>query len=422
MDAELGLEKYDYIICHGVFSWVPKPVQDRILALCAESLDAEGIAYVSYNTRPGWNMRGTIRDMMRYHTANLSDPETKIEQARAVLEFFADSIPANGNAYGMLLKSELTQLRKQADGYMFHDHLEDVNDPIYFHEFMTRARAAGLDYLGEADLGVMWHGNLPPKTAEVLRGAESNVVKMEQYMDFLRNRMFRRTLLCHSGLKIHRNLSVPGLAGRFLAANLMLLDSASELKSNVSVRFQIGQRNIISTAAPVTKVALHRLATLWPKSIRFEDLAQHAVSAVDPGVDAHNCQQSPFFTVLGNYLLTCCASDQIEISVHPSRFTIDVSAYPQASQLARQQARAGNIVTNLRHELVQLENADLHLLKMLDGSQSHDDLVAELERLAASGSLAVHGPKQGEFSLRSSLKQAVNDALERIARRALLTK
>jgi len=420
MDLELGAEKYDYIICHGVFSWVPKPVQDRILALCVESLEAEGIAYISYNTRPGWNMRSTIRDMMRYHTANLSDPETQIEQARAILEFFADSIPTDGNAYGMLLKSELTQLRKQADGYMFHDHLEDVNEPIYFHEFMTRARAAGLDYLGEADLGVMWLGNLAPKTAEVLRGAASNVVKIEQYMDFLRNRMFRRTLLCHAGVKVHRNLSVSGLEHRYLAANLKLLDSPTELKTTSPVRFQHRQQNIISTAAPVTKLALHQLATCWPQSIRFEELARTAVTAIDPQAGADSFQRSPSFTILGNDLLTCCASDQIEISVNPSRFTISVSEYPQASRLACLQATSGNVVTNLRHELVQLDSVDLHLLRLLDGNHSPRDLVAELERLAASGNLTVHAAKQTPGSLRSSLAQAVEDSLERIARRALL--
>lgn len=419
-NVAFGDQKFDYIICHGVFSWVPPLVQDKILELCQRALDPNGVAYISYNTRPGWNMRGTIRDMMRYHTATLSDPQTRIDQARAVLEFFANSVPSDGNAYGMLLKSELTTLQKQADAYMFHDHLEDVNDPIYFHEFMSRARAAGLDYLGEADLGVMWLGNLNPKTAEVLQGAANNVVKMEQYMDFLRNRMFRRTLLCHAGVKIQRNLSVRGLEGRYFAANLKLLDSEAELKSAAVVRFQHGRQNIISTAAPVTKVALQTLATLWPQSIRFEDLVKKAVTEVDPAVVLPNLQLSPHFVTLGNDLLTCCASDQIEISVCPSRFTTAISDHPQASPLARLQAKSGNTLTNLRHELVQLEGVDLYLLQLLDGQHSRDQLVAELETLAASGKLTVSRSPQSDLPLRRSLERAVDEMLGRIAGRALL--
>ena len=43
---------FDYIVCHGVYSWVPDDVQDRILAVCARNLVPEGIGYVSYNACP----------------------------------------------------------------------------------------------------------------------------------------------------------------------------------------------------------------------------------------------------------------------------------------------------------------------------------------------------------------------------------
>ena len=54
--TELGEKDgiFDYIICHGVFSWVPPPVQDKILELCTRNLAPQGVAYVSYNTYPGW--------------------------------------------------------------------------------------------------------------------------------------------------------------------------------------------------------------------------------------------------------------------------------------------------------------------------------------------------------------------------------
>jgi SAM-dependent methyltransferase len=57
MDVDRRLGNFDYIICHGVYSWVPEPVRDKILAICAESLAPDGIAYVSYNTYPGWRAR-----------------------------------------------------------------------------------------------------------------------------------------------------------------------------------------------------------------------------------------------------------------------------------------------------------------------------------------------------------------------------
>ena len=423
MDFDPGAEKFDYIICHGVFSWVPQEVQERILALSVQALNPQGIVYISYNTRPGWNMRETIRDMMQYHVANLEEPQARVGQARAILEFLASSVPADGNAYGMLLKSELAQLQKQSDGYLLHEHLEVVNEPIYFHEFMTRARSAGLDYVGEADLGVMWLGNVAPKTAEVLRGAASNVIKMEQYMDFLRNRMFRRTLLCHSGVKIHRNMSVRSLEGRFLSANLTLLDSPADLKSSAVARFQNGRQQIVSTSAPVSKIALQILGSSWPLAVRFEELANQAISAVNPNNALPGPPAASELTTLGNDLLTLCASDQVEISIAPSRFTTRVSDLPTASPLARYQAQSGSTVTNLRHELIRLDGVDQQLLQRLDGHHQRGQLVDFVEELAATGKLSVN-QRQTEDpsgpSLRRSLQQAVDVALQRMARLALL--
>ena len=73
-DVDASWGKFDYIISHGIYSWVPAPVRERLLAICRENLAPNGIAYVSYNTLPGWHMRGMIRDMMIYHAAGFRGP------------------------------------------------------------------------------------------------------------------------------------------------------------------------------------------------------------------------------------------------------------------------------------------------------------------------------------------------------------
>ena len=55
VDASLG--QFDYIICHGVYSWVPPAVQTAILRIASENLAPDGVAYISYNTYPGWKAR-----------------------------------------------------------------------------------------------------------------------------------------------------------------------------------------------------------------------------------------------------------------------------------------------------------------------------------------------------------------------------
>ena len=145
--------QFDYIICHGVFSWVPRNVQDHILAICQLNLSPTGIAYVSYNTYPGWRMRGTIRDMMVFHTRRYESPQDRVGHSRALLDFLVKTVPEENNAYGRFLRSEMDLLRDKADYYLLHEHLEVVNEPIYFHEFAERAANHKLQYIAEAEWG-----------------------------------------------------------------------------------------------------------------------------------------------------------------------------------------------------------------------------------------------------------------------------
>jgi len=90
IDQSFGV--FDYVIAHGVYSWVPPEVQDKILSICSEYLRDHGVAYVSYNTFPGWRMRGMLRDMMVYHARKFNDPKEQIEQARALIQWLGESV------------------------------------------------------------------------------------------------------------------------------------------------------------------------------------------------------------------------------------------------------------------------------------------------------------------------------------------
>ena len=66
-------EKFDYIICHGVYSWVPEATRAAILRLCRDGLSDHGVAYISYNTYPGWRLRQVVREAMLFHAGAHAD-------------------------------------------------------------------------------------------------------------------------------------------------------------------------------------------------------------------------------------------------------------------------------------------------------------------------------------------------------------
>jgi len=121
VNADLGV--FDYIICQSVFSLTTPDVQEKILDICKRNLAPDGIAYVSYNTLPGWNLRATIRDMMIFHARQFPQPQAQLRQARESLELFSKSIDPENNPYGVQLQAEIEGLRRAPDSYLFHEFL-----------------------------------------------------------------------------------------------------------------------------------------------------------------------------------------------------------------------------------------------------------------------------------------------------------
>jgi methyltransferase-like protein/2-polyprenyl-3-methyl-5-hydroxy-6-metoxy-1,4-benzoquinol methylase len=419
---ELG--KFDYIITHGVFSWVPPRVQEKILRICTENLSPNGVAYVSYNAYPGWHMRGIIRDMMLYRARPFDKPVDRVRHARALVDFLAESVPAEDNAYGILLRSELESLRRKEDHYLFHEHLEACNQPFYFHQFMELATASGLQYVGEADYGAMSLGNVPPAALKVLNAVAEDRLALEQYMDFLRNRMFRQTLLCHNALSVDEEIAAERALGLYVSSPAKPETQIVDVRSRAKAVFR-GAGAVTTTTEPVMKAAMLHLAEIWPRAVSVTELIAVARSRVNPVAALVDVTRvSADSRKLVEPLLRCYATGQVEFTASPSSFTTIVSQRPTASQLARRQAQSSHRVTNLRHESVTLDDLHRHVLRHLDGKSDRAALLGKLAELVAQGSLMLREdgrPIEEANRVRETLDSPLSAALSMLAGNALLT-
>ena len=79
LDVGPELGQFDYILACGVYSWLPAEVQDKLLQLCQQLLAPQGVAYVNYNTYPGWFLRGMARAIMLHHTRNITKPALRVK-------------------------------------------------------------------------------------------------------------------------------------------------------------------------------------------------------------------------------------------------------------------------------------------------------------------------------------------------------
>lgn len=422
LGGEIG--QFDYIICHGVYSWVPPAVQEKILALCQAHLAPQGVAFISYNTLPGNHLSQMIRDIALFHVQNFETPEKQLEQALALGRFIADAA-ADTDLYRQYLKQEMALMLRLPPNYVLHDLLASVNHPAYFYQFAEAAARHQLQYLGEADFHEMLDHGFKPEVVHTLNQMARNRVQREQYLDFLKCRRFRQTLLCHAEAKLDLSLK-PEVARRFHVAALATPSApAPALYSPTKERFTGPGDAYIVTESPVTKVALSLLNERWPRSLPFDELAaqvrqrlqeNHVPVSPDPQVDA---------LALGEAFLRSYAAGMIELHLYQPRFAERISERPRCNPLARWQARRGNFVSSVYHRVVAVEDEPTRLLiDLLDGTRDRATLQADFLAALQNRNLvrfptgqALTDPQQVAVILAAEIEKN----LARMARLGLLT-
>jgi methyltransferase-like protein len=392
-ELELPAEAFDYVIAHGVYSWIAAPVRDRLLELCRSALSERGIAYVSYNVLPGGRVSGALRDMLVFHTAGLDDPAERIGQARALLRLLIGGW-SDEHEFAAIMRRQSERLLERSDETLFHDELAAVNEPVYFHEFVSHAAGCGLQYLAEADFFEMQTGVLPEPLSDELLGVD-DVIRSEQYLDFVKGRMFRQTLLCRAELEIDRSPQ-PLIIEDLAVSSPTQATRASD--RNGQVTFEGPTGSTLTTDHPLVGRALERVGSSWPAALWVRELIPEDASEADR-------------LAICDAVLRCYAANLVQLHATLPPLTTTVSERPEASPLARHQARSGQLVTNLRHTSVRLQD-DLgrRLVVLLDGTRDHAQLVRELRTFLVETGHEVPEP----------LEPGLERSLEGIARLALL--
>lgn len=422
------LGAFDYIICHGVFSWVPPAVGERILALIQECLAPQGVAFVSYNTLPGGHLRSTVNDLMRFHTEGIEKPDIRMQQAVAILDFVAEGALEGAGAYRSVVREERERLHR-ADSesslanHLIHDRLQAAVQTPYFHEFMERCDACGLDYLGEADFTEMQDQYLPDRIQKVLvKVAGGRIRVREQMLDFLKGRKFRQTLLCRAGTPLDRRLKPEKIMDAYAATSIVPLDESGEplpggwdaWQREETLAFgDPGPGSTLSSDHPGVLRALVHLGRNWPMPIHFEEIMA-AVEEMGGPTDVEGRR------AVSEALLSAYCGGLAEIYRETPRFAPSVGERPIASPLARFQLQEGSRVSTLTHRTVDLKDSyGPVLLPLMDGSRDRIGLTAEALAATRQADLPLNGRSPSEIT-DAEIETQIEAELERLARYGLL--
>lgn len=201
--ASIGSEigTFDYIIAHGVYSWVDDGVKDALLRLIDEHLAEDGIAYISYNTYPGWHTMEEVRQLMMFSNRDKAqfNHKEKVLHGKTIGSIVGSQILKYDNLKERNSKflGALRSVMQKDEYYVGHDHLEPNNDPVYFYQFNDHLGAHNLAYLCDADLTLSMVRSFDADIADTLdKLALNDHVAQEQYLDFMLDTTFRKSIIC----------------------------------------------------------------------------------------------------------------------------------------------------------------------------------------------------------------------------------
>jgi len=375
-----ALGQFDFIIAHGVYSWVPPEVQDALLAAFRTLLAPEGVAYMSYNVYPGWKSKEVLRDAMLLASGGSTTPDEKAREARDMVDFLDEVVPADG-----VLARVVGEFRAHSEGfgdsYLLHDELETFNAPCYFSEMLARARSHGLAFLGEARPEAMFPGNFGPKVEEHLLEKCGGVqVLVEQYIDFVVNRTFRESLLVHAEREsqIRYNPDRTRIRDLHIAAWVPPADGPTRF-DNSRQEYREADGATLFTNDPGIKASLDALSDRWPWTLSRQELvdAVHA-RMVNAGLTPSDSLSDIVENLMGVLILQGQARYRLHpVSPEPTSAPLRLNEIARRMvELTGDDSQASTF--NIWNETHMLSPLDRHLLPLLDGTRDRDALLEAL--------------------------------------------
>ncbi|MFZ2029049.1 MAG: class I SAM-dependent methyltransferase [Vitreimonas sp.] len=193
LDVAQRTEEFDYLICHGVLSWVPKKVRNAIFRICKTQLSPRGLAMLSFNVLPGWRLEYIIRDICRGAEDPALDPQTNVARAIERLQAVAAGTPDN-TPYSFLVRQAAQKLAGANPTYFLGEYLAPVNKPFRFADVLRSAGKAGMHYVSEPEVSASSPERLVPDAAKARALANGDAAQLQSILDEMSGRSFRRAI------------------------------------------------------------------------------------------------------------------------------------------------------------------------------------------------------------------------------------
>lgn len=222
------LPHFDYIVAHGVYSWVAPAMQQALLRFIDRRLKPGGLVYLGYNAMPGWAMTVPFQHLLL--ALGRDAPGDSTMRFSAALATVREIAEAGAHSLGgaALVPRLDTLVTDHPLPYLAHEYMTEHWRPLFVTELRAALATIGLSPAGSAVLADNFD-------AYVLRRAERELLdgidggggdddRRELVRDFLRNTRFRRDVFSRDGAPLGND----GRRARLLDATRYALAQPAE--------------------------------------------------------------------------------------------------------------------------------------------------------------------------------------------------
>lgn len=374
--SKSDLGQFDFVIAHGLYSWVPDTVRGHLHRIFRECLAPNGVGYISYNAYPGCHIREISSEIMKFGSKAYAGTADQVSSAKRFLTDIAAAAESD-SLYQTMLKIELSHIVDRSEQNVFHDDLSELNRPFYFSEFVQNIARAGLKFISEADPVASHPGKLSAEGQSMLRSAGGDNLLREQLIDLITCRRFRCSLVCRAETQTSASPDPNGIRRFFISGRIDHDAADDDIRSDGAVTFRGHDGTTVQIDHPLTKAALACLRKIYARRATFDGLIEQAAALLG--------SQPPNeidIARTANILDQFYSAGLLSFHRYQPKFTTDISDRPQASHFARWQIRNGSeSVTSLAGiNLVPGNTITKIFLSMLDGTRTRPEILEALEQ------------------------------------------
>lgn len=274
--AEVVDGSFEFILAHGVFSWVPDAVRDALLSLAAERLSTDGLLYVNYNARPGWDVRGLVRGLLLRQTAAEPGLEARAELAQDIAARLAPALSGLDHAFSRLLEDELRFVCEGERSWVAHEYLCTDNRAYWRGEVAALFAEYGFFHVADADYDYDFN-RTPEGLLERLAAARLAAGTIEEVADLCCYRQIQAPIFAR-GPFARRPPDHHEFGDLLLASDLAPVPATDP---DGTSRFRHWSGCEVEAREPAIDAALRRLHPLWPRGERVAALVPEVPRVMD---------------------------------------------------------------------------------------------------------------------------------------------